>query len=44
MADQSIYGKLGVPAAINAIGAGTLIGGSRPPSFVREAMEEVSTR
>ncbi len=44
MSAEDIYRKLGVPAALNAVGAGTLVGGSGPPAFVREAMEASSTR
>lgn len=39
----SVYEKLGVHASINAVGTGTVVGGSGPPDFVREKMEEVST-
>ena len=41
---EEIYRKLGVPAAVNAVGTGTLVGGSGPPDFVREAMEAASGR
>ena len=41
---EDIYRKLGVPAAVNAVGTGTLVGGSGPPDFVREAMEAASGR
>lgn len=39
----TVYEKLGVRGSINAIGTGTMVGGSGPPEFVREKMEEVST-
>ena len=38
----SVYERLGVRPSINAIGAGTVVGGSGPPRIVREKMEEVS--
>ena len=41
---EEIYRRFGVPAAINAVGTGTLVGGSGPPAFVREAMEAASAR
>ena len=40
--DGNVYEKLGVRAAINAIGAGTVFGGSGPPEVVRKAMEDAS--
>ena len=36
------YRKLGVRSSINAVGAGTAVGGSGPPKAVREAMEVAS--
>ena len=36
------YKKLGVRSSINAVGAGTAVGGSGPPKAVREAMEVAS--
>ena len=30
----SVYEKLGVHASINAVGTGTVVGGSGPPDFV----------
>ncbi len=36
------YRKLGVRSSINAVGAGTVVGGSGPPKAVREAMETAS--
>jgi len=36
------YRKLGVRSSINAVGAGTAVGGSGPPKAVREAMETAS--
>ena len=38
----SVFERLGVRASINAVGTGTLVGGSGPPEIVREKMEEAS--
>ena len=38
----SVYERLGVRPSINAVGTGTVVGGSGPPKIVREKMEEVS--
>ena len=37
-----VYEFLGVPRSINAVGTGTVVGGSGPPDFVREKIEEAS--
>ena len=37
-----VYERLGVRPSINAVGTGTIVGGSGPPKIVREKMEEVS--
>jgi L-seryl-tRNA(Ser) seleniumtransferase len=41
-AGTDYYRKLGVRRSINAVGAGTTVGGSGPPKAVREAMETAS--
>jgi L-seryl-tRNA(Ser) seleniumtransferase len=41
---HDIYRRLGVRGSINAVGTGTLVGGSGPPLHVREAMEAASHR
>ena len=38
----SVYERLGVRPSINAVGTGTVVGGSGPPKIVREKMEEAS--
>ena len=38
----SVYERLGVRPSINAVGTGTVVGGSAPPKIVREKMEEAS--
>ena len=40
--DMGVYEFLGVPRSINAVGTGTVVGGSGPPEFVREKIEEAS--
>ena len=38
----SVYERLGVRPSINAVGTGTVVGGSGPPKIVGEKMEEAS--
>ena len=38
----SVYERLGARPSINAVGTGTVVGGSGPPKIVREKMEEAS--